>query len=68
MKNSLLLLPVFALFVSLVFTLPILADESYTLSFSTYIGGSAWEHARDVCADANGDIYVCGGTASKGFI
>jgi hypothetical protein len=27
------------------------AAESYELSFSTYLGGSGYEHVRDVCAD-----------------
>ncbi len=46
---------------------PVLAAESYDLSFSTYIGGTAWEHARDVFADAQGNVYICGGTASHDF-
>ncbi|MBN1672561.1 MAG: SBBP repeat-containing protein [Kiritimatiellae bacterium] len=41
--------------------------ERYDLSFSTYLGGSNWEHARDVCADAAGNVYVVGGTASTNF-
>jgi hypothetical protein len=43
------------------------AQESYDLAFSTYLGGSNWEHARDVAADAQGNIYVVGGTASTDF-
>jgi hypothetical protein len=43
------------------------AAESYELAFSTYFGGSDWEHARDVCVDREGNIYVVGGTASKDF-
>jgi len=39
----------------------------YHLSFSTYIGGSNWEHARDVFADAQGNVYITGGTASPDF-
>jgi hypothetical protein len=31
---------------ALVVAWPLAADESYTLSFSTYLGGTAWEHAR----------------------
>lgn len=34
------------------------AQESYDLAFSTYLGGSNWEHARDIAADAQGNIYV----------
>jgi hypothetical protein len=40
---------------------------TYDLSFSTYMGGSDWEHARDVFADSQGNIYVVGGTASSDF-
>jgi len=43
------------------------AQESYDLAFSTYLGGSNWEHARDIAADAQGNIYVVGGTASMDF-
>ena len=45
------------------------ADESGTfeLSFSTYFGGSGWEHARDVFVDNEGNIYMVGGTASSDF-
>ncbi len=43
------------------------AAESYELAFSTYFGGSNWEHARDVFVDARGCIYIVGGTASKDF-
>jgi hypothetical protein len=43
------------------------AGESYDLVFSTHLGGSRWEHARDIFADASGHIYVVGGTASTDF-
>jgi hypothetical protein len=43
------------------------AEENYDLVFSTYFGGSEWEHARDVFTDADGSIYVVGGTASPDF-
>jgi hypothetical protein len=46
---------------------PAFTGDSYDLAFSTYFGGSQWEHARDVCADARGNVYVCGGTASHDF-
>ncbi len=39
----------------------------YDLSFSTYLGGSDWELARDVFADAQGNVYITGGTASPDF-
>jgi hypothetical protein len=43
------------------------AADTYDLIFSTYIGGSDWEHARDVVVDKSGNIYVVGGTASPDF-
>ncbi|RPJ37774.1 MAG: S-layer protein, partial [Planctomycetaceae bacterium] len=46
---------------------PAFAGDSYDLVFSTYFGGGVWEHARDVFADANGNVYVCGGAASHDF-
>jgi len=39
----------------------------YDVAFSTFLGGSDWEHARDVCSDAAGNVYVVGGTASANF-
>lgn len=48
-------------------SLVLAADLPYSLSFSTYFGGSNWEHSRDVVADAAGNIYVVGGTASNNF-
>jgi hypothetical protein len=44
-----------------------LAVQSYDLDFSTYLGGSDWEHARDVAADSQGNVYIVGGTASTDF-
>lgn len=44
-----------------------LADRPYELAFSTYLGGSGWEHARDICVDSAGNIFVVGGTASANF-
>jgi len=55
---------VFALLTTLLWSS---TSRCYELAFSTYFGGSAWEHARDVCVDAQGNIYVCGGTASRDF-
>ena len=40
---------------------------SYDLNFSTYFGGSNWEHTRDIFADNQGNVYVVGGTASSDF-
>ncbi len=39
----------------------------YEIGFSTFLGGADWEHARDVCADAEGNVYIVGGTQSKNF-
>lgn len=52
----------------------------YQLAFSTYLGGpqhrnasnqpianTGWEHARDIFADAEGNIYVTGGTGANAF-
>ena len=44
-----------------------LGEGAYDLTYSTYFGGSGWEHARDVFVDAAGNTYVCGGTASRDF-
>lgn len=43
------------------------SDEPYSLSFSTYLGGSNWEHTRDVYVDDQGNVYVAGATASADF-
>ncbi|QDT11788.1 SBBP repeat-containing protein [Planctomycetes bacterium K23_9] len=42
-------------------------DVDYEVAFSTFLGGSQWEHARDVFVDANGNIYLVGGTKSDNF-
>ncbi len=39
----------------------------YSLDFSTYLGGSLFEQARDVATDKCGNIYVTGGTQSTDF-
>ena len=56
-----------ALLVSALASGPAAAEESYDLVFSTYLGGSGWEHARDVFADEQGNVYIVGGTASDDF-
>ncbi len=43
------------------------ASYRYDLAFSTYLGGSDWEHARDVFVDGQGYVYVVGGTTSDDF-
>lgn len=37
------------------------------VQISSYLGGGAFEHARDVTTDAAGNVYVVGGTMSSGF-
>ncbi|TWU58525.1 Beta-propeller repeat protein [Rubripirellula tenax] len=37
------------------------------ISFSTFLGGSEWEHARDAYVDDAGFVYVVGGTRSDDF-
>jgi hypothetical protein len=48
-------------------TLPPFSTESYSLAFSTYLGGSNYQHARDVFVDNQGYIYITGGTSSVDF-
>ena len=53
------------IFIALAITPRMFAADAYDLTFSTYFGGSDWEHARDVAVDKSGNIYVVGGTASQ---
>jgi hypothetical protein len=39
----------------------------YDLTFSTFLGGSQQEQARDITTDAQGNIYVTGGGQSPNF-
>jgi hypothetical protein len=43
------------------------SQTKYSLSFSTYLGGSEEDQARDVAIDKAGNIYVTGGTKSNAF-
>ena len=56
-----------AIFIILIIASQTFAADDYNLIFSTYFGGSDWEHARDVVVDESGNIYVVGGTASADF-
>src|SRR4030067_3304983 len=40
---------------------------SYDLTFSTFLGGSGLDHARDVHVDSQGFVYIAGGTKSVDF-
>lgn len=42
-------------------------DMPFSLSYSTYLGGTSWEHARDIYTDAAGFTFVVGGTGSSNF-
>jgi hypothetical protein len=42
-------------------------SASYEFEFSTYFGGSNYDSVRGMCADAQGNIYITGGTSSKDF-
>ena len=44
-----------------------LAPATYSLDFSTFIGGSAFEQIRDITSDGAGNIYVVGGTQSTNY-
>jgi hypothetical protein len=41
--------------------------SAQTVAFSAYLGGSGFEHMRDVATDPYGNIYVTGGTISPDF-
>jgi len=42
-----------------------LTETGYARSMNCPHGD--WEHARDVCVDGEGNVYVAGGTASADF-
>ena len=44
-----------------------IAPTSLAVRMLTYLGGSAFDHARDVTTDAAGNIYIVGGTLSDNF-
>jgi hypothetical protein len=46
---------------------PGLTQVKYSLSFSTYLGGSREDTIRDIAVDGGGNTFVTGGTASPNF-
>jgi hypothetical protein len=42
-------------------------SAAYQVTFSTVLGGSAEDTARDIATDVDGNVYVTGGTASPEF-
>jgi hypothetical protein len=46
---------------------PVAAQNEYRLAVSSYLGGGRSEQIRDVAFDAEGNLYLAGGTASTGF-
>jgi len=54
---------------SLAVWLPALAQgtEVYNLHYSTFLGGSSYEHVRDMEVDSSGNVYVTGGVSSADF-
>lgn len=47
--------------------IPASAELPFALQYSTYLGGTSWEHARDIFVDAAGFTFVVGGTGSGNF-
>lgn len=43
------------------------SEVPFSLRYATYLGGTSWEHARDIYTDAAGFTYVVGGTGSSNF-
>lgn len=56
-----------SLTVMICWTLAGSAIPAAEITFSTFLGGSEWEHARDVYVDDDGFVYVVGGTRSADF-
>ena len=48
-------------------TVSVTSRPDGTLVFSTYVGGSLYDSIRDVTTDAQGNVYITGGTTSPNF-
>ncbi|MCB0257670.1 MAG: SBBP repeat-containing protein, partial [Anaerolineae bacterium] len=46
---------------------PAAAPGQVNLIYSGFLGGSAWDEARDIAVDSDGNAYVTGGTWSSNF-
>ncbi len=44
-----------------------LSESGSTLVYSTFLGGSGWEHGFDIAVDSSGGAYVTGRTTSTDF-
>jgi hypothetical protein len=53
--------------VTLAFSSPCFAQTTYSLSFSTYLGGAKEDTIRDITVDGKRNIYITGGTQSPTF-
>lgn len=42
-------------------------DSPFRVVFSTYLGGGGKESARDIATDAEGNVYLTGGTETEAF-
>lgn len=61
MKNTLL-------FLTFIFIIPLNSySQNYSHQYTTYLGGSDFEQARDLAVDKEGNIYITGGTSSLDF-
>lgn len=43
------------------------SSQPATIRFSTYLGGTGLENLRDITTDAEGNVYVTGGTSSADY-
>jgi hypothetical protein len=48
-------------------TRPLIIDPTYSLVYSTYLGGSGGDHGYAIAVDASGDTYITGETNSLDF-